>query len=109
MSLNRNGPRLIEGSSLRSSELLQQGVRLPLVEILVVVEPDLHAWAAAAGREALHTPQREAAVRRGLTVAHAELLLQVLEQPVGAHQRARERHADLKVMSAHGPHVEHGV
>src|SRR5215831_14099518 len=101
MSLNSSGPRLIGASSLRSSrsslESLQQGVGLLLVEVLVVVEAHLHARAAAAGGEALDAAQREAAVRRGLAVADLELLLQVPEQPVGAHQRARQRHADLQV------------
>src|SRR5262245_40985105 len=93
MSLNSSGPRLIGDSSLRpsgisslrSSELLQQRVHLPLVEVLVVVEADLHARSGAARREALDAAQREAPVRRGLAVADAELLLEVTEQPVRAH------------------------
>src|SRR5262252_8101560 len=122
MSLNSSGPRLIGGSSLRdvggsslrdiggsslrsscrSPELLQERVYLLLVQVLVVVEAHLHARAAAARREALDAAQREPAIGRGLAVADAELVLEVPEQPVRTHQRARQRHADLKMVPADG-------
>src|SRR5574341_2611895 len=94
MSLKRSGPLKCyapraRGPARLSLQLLQQRVHLRLVQVLVVVEVDLHARPAAARRQALDAAQREAPVGRGFAVPDPELLLEVAEQAVGAHQRAR--------------------
>ena len=101
------GPVGLERGGVRLPPALRQDERLahlrpptisstffevePLVHLLV----DEHRRGGAARAEALDLAQRDAPVARGAAVRDAELLLQVLEDPLAAGEAAGDVRADL--------------
>src|SRR5687768_10935118 len=93
-----------------SLERLEQAIHGRLVEVLVEgALVDLEHGGGAAGGQALDLLEREAAVRRGLADADAELPLEVRDDALGAHDRAGERAAHLEHVTADRLEVVHRV